>query len=249
MGIPSSTTAADTLPWDDRGASHSQPGRHRAARRPRRRSRRRNRDAAEHRARQSLVRRERGGAPRHLPRPLGHLRRHEPHAARPGYRCRRPPARRGAPGRAEGHPPPSARARAEPGRGGSGARGGRPLRGGLRGRTAVRAQVGGRGAGRARCSITSRPAPPCACCGPATGWPAWASSCPTSVAAASRLWRSGSAPTPSGSIRYTRTDGLTSIRRGYSAGELRELLRSAGVRGRVSRRPGYRLVATWRTGG
>jgi SAM-dependent methyltransferase len=49
--------------------------------------------------------------------------------------------------------------------------------------------------------------------------------------------------------RYTRTDGLTSIRRGYSAGELRELLRTAGVGGRVSRRLGYRLVATWKTGG
>jgi SAM-dependent methyltransferase len=48
---------------------------------------------------------------------------------------------------------------------------------------------------------------------------------------------------------YTRTDGLTSIRRGYTAGELRDLLRSAGISGRVSRRPGYRLVATWRTSG
>ncbi|MBA3554213.1 MAG: hypothetical protein H0W29_05595, partial [Gemmatimonadales bacterium] len=39
---------------------------------------------------------------------------------------------------------------------------------------------------------------------------------------------------------------LTSIRRGYTAGELRSLLEAAGIVGRVSRRPGYRLVATWR---
>lgn len=45
----------------------------------------------------------------------------------------------------------------------------------------------------------------------------------------------------------TKADGLTSIRRGYTTGELRELLLVAGVRARVSRRPGYRLVATWRT--
>ncbi|HJR50579.1 MAG TPA: hypothetical protein VJ794_05700, partial [Gemmatimonadales bacterium] len=44
----------------------------------------------------------------------------------------------------------------------------------------------------------------------------------------------------------TKADGLTSIRRGYTAGELRELLLAAGVRARVVRRPGYRLVATWR---
>lgn len=48
--------------------------------------------------------------------------------------------------------------------------------------------------------------------------------------------------------RYTLSDGLTSIRRGYTPAELRDLLRAAGIRGRVSRRPGYRLVATWRTG-
>jgi hypothetical protein len=46
----------------------------------------------------------------------------------------------------------------------------------------------------------------------------------------------------------TVADGLTSIRRGYTVGELRRLLAAAGVRGRVSRRPGYRLVATWRPG-
>ena len=48
---------------------------------------------------------------------------------------------------------------------------------------------------------------------------------------------------------YTLNDGITSIRRGYTPGELRELLRAAGIAGRVSRRPMYRLVATWRPRG
>jgi hypothetical protein len=43
----------------------------------------------------------------------------------------------------------------------------------------------------------------------------------------------------------TAADGLTSIRRGFSPGELTALLRRAGVSGRVARRPGWRLVATW----
>ena len=47
---------------------------------------------------------------------------------------------------------------------------------------------------------------------------------------------------------HTVADGMTSIRRGYTAGELRALLAAAGVRGIVERRPGYRLVATWRPG-
>jgi len=46
----------------------------------------------------------------------------------------------------------------------------------------------------------------------------------------------------------TVADGMTSIRRGYTAGELRDLLQEAGVRATVERRPGYRLVATWRPG-
>ncbi|HEU4524115.1 MAG TPA: methyltransferase domain-containing protein [Gemmatimonadales bacterium] len=45
----------------------------------------------------------------------------------------------------------------------------------------------------------------------------------------------------------TKADGLTSIRRGYTAGELRELLLVAGIHAEVAQRPGYRLVATWRT--
>ena len=49
--------------------------------------------------------------------------------------------------------------------------------------------------------------------------------------------------------RNTLVDGLTSIRRGYTAPELRGLLAAAGVEGRVSRRPMYRLVATWRPRG
>ncbi|HEY7479385.1 MAG TPA: methyltransferase domain-containing protein [Gemmatimonadales bacterium] len=47
--------------------------------------------------------------------------------------------------------------------------------------------------------------------------------------------------------RHTMADGLTSLRRGYTARELRALLAEAGVRAGVARRPGYRLVATWRT--
>jgi SAM-dependent methyltransferase len=47
----------------------------------------------------------------------------------------------------------------------------------------------------------------------------------------------------------TVADGLTSIRRGYTAPELRELLAAAGIAGRVERRPGHRLVATWRPAG
>jgi 2-polyprenyl-3-methyl-5-hydroxy-6-metoxy-1,4-benzoquinol methylase len=45
----------------------------------------------------------------------------------------------------------------------------------------------------------------------------------------------------------TLADGLTSIRRGYTPSELRKLLAAAGIAGQVARRPGYRLVATWRT--
>ncbi len=46
----------------------------------------------------------------------------------------------------------------------------------------------------------------------------------------------------------TRSDGLLSIRRGFSAGELRNSLRVADLRGRVWRSPGFRLVAAWRPG-
>ena len=43
----------------------------------------------------------------------------------------------------------------------------------------------------------------------------------------------------------TVADGLTSIRRGFSRRELSSLMARAGVEGRVYRRPGFRLVATW----
>ena len=43
----------------------------------------------------------------------------------------------------------------------------------------------------------------------------------------------------------TVADGMTSLRRGFSRLELENLLASAGIAGRVDRRPGFRLVATW----
>ena len=46
--------------------------------------------------------------------------------------------------------------------------------------------------------------------------------------------------------RNTLADGITSLRRGFTPAELNELLSRAGVPGRVKRRPGFRLVATWK---
>lgn len=46
----------------------------------------------------------------------------------------------------------------------------------------------------------------------------------------------------------TRADGVTSLRRGYLPRELAAILADAGVTATVRRRPGYRLVAAWRTG-
>jgi SAM-dependent methyltransferase len=43
----------------------------------------------------------------------------------------------------------------------------------------------------------------------------------------------------------TIADGLTSIRRGFSKREVLGFLDRAGISGRVDRRPGFRLVATW----
>jgi hypothetical protein len=43
----------------------------------------------------------------------------------------------------------------------------------------------------------------------------------------------------------TVADGMTSLRRGFSRHELRELMVEAGIHGRVAQRPGFRLVATW----
>jgi SAM-dependent methyltransferase len=45
----------------------------------------------------------------------------------------------------------------------------------------------------------------------------------------------------------SRRDGVVSVRRGYSVGELTALLNEAGVAAVVHRRPGFRLVATWRS--
>ena len=46
----------------------------------------------------------------------------------------------------------------------------------------------------------------------------------------------------------TRRDGVLSVRRSFTSVELRRLLRDAGVTAPVWRRPGFRLVAAWRTG-
>lgn len=45
----------------------------------------------------------------------------------------------------------------------------------------------------------------------------------------------------------TIEDGVTSIARGYTPAALAALLAAAGVRGTVHRRPGWRVVALWRT--
>lgn len=45
----------------------------------------------------------------------------------------------------------------------------------------------------------------------------------------------------------TKADGVTSVRRGYLPHELSAILREAQVNAVVHRRPGFRLVAAWRT--
>jgi len=45
----------------------------------------------------------------------------------------------------------------------------------------------------------------------------------------------------------TRQDGVTSIHRGFTRRELASLLRHARLTARVERRPGFRLVASWRS--
>jgi SAM-dependent methyltransferase len=47
----------------------------------------------------------------------------------------------------------------------------------------------------------------------------------------------------------TRHDGVTSVRRGFTAPELTGLLRGAGLAAQVHARPGFRLVAVWRRSG
>jgi SAM-dependent methyltransferase len=46
----------------------------------------------------------------------------------------------------------------------------------------------------------------------------------------------------------TRRDGFTSVLRGFTARELADLCRSAGVEARVRRHPGFRVTASWRPG-
>ena len=45
----------------------------------------------------------------------------------------------------------------------------------------------------------------------------------------------------------SRADGVVSVRRGFTASELQGLCAAAGVSAVVRRRPGYRMVAHWRT--
>lgn len=47
----------------------------------------------------------------------------------------------------------------------------------------------------------------------------------------------------------TRTDGVTSVRRGYTPGEFADLFRAAGLAARTWSRPGFRLVAIWEPAG
>ncbi len=47
----------------------------------------------------------------------------------------------------------------------------------------------------------------------------------------------------------TRHDGVLSVRRSFTAAELASVLAAGGVPARVHRRPGFRLVAAWRTPG
>jgi hypothetical protein len=65
-----------------------------------------------------------------------------------------------------------------------------------------------------------------------------------SPAAAAGIWLAGLAL---GFHPITRKDGVTSVRRGFNAGELGNLMKSAGLEASVHRRPGYRLVATHRS--
>ena len=66
-----------------------------------------------------------------------------------------------------------------------------------------------------------------------------------SVAAQAGFWLASHAL---GFDRVTRADGVTSLRRGFTPGTLRQLLERTGVDARVERRPGFRLVATWNKG-
>jgi hypothetical protein len=63
-------------------------------------------------------------------------------------------------------------------------------------------------------------------------------------AAAAGIWLGSLAL---GFHRVTRRDGVLSVRRSFTAAELAERLADAGIQALVRRRPGFRLVAVWRT--
>jgi SAM-dependent methyltransferase len=63
-------------------------------------------------------------------------------------------------------------------------------------------------------------------------------------AAAAGIWAASYAL---GLHRVTRRDGVISVRRSFTAPELGAVLAAAGVATPVRRRPGFRLVAAWRT--
>jgi SAM-dependent methyltransferase len=47
--------------------------------------------------------------------------------------------------------------------------------------------------------------------------------------------------------RITVTDGITSLRRGFTTSTLASVMARAGIHGTIARRPGARIVAVWRT--
>jgi hypothetical protein len=52
---------------------------------------------------------------------------------------------------------------------------------------------------------------------------------------------------PLGFDAVTRRDAVLSLRRGYTRREMNALLTAAGVTPVARRRPGFRVVAAWRT--
>ena len=65
-----------------------------------------------------------------------------------------------------------------------------------------------------------------------------------SLGAAAGIWAASFAL---GLNPVTRRDGVLSVRRSFTGADLRDTLAGAGVRATVHRRPGFRLVAAWRT--
>jgi ubiquinone/menaquinone biosynthesis C-methylase UbiE len=60
-------------------------------------------------------------------------------------------------------------------------------------------------------------------------------------------WGIGLAALLLGFHPVSRADGVVSVRRGFSKSELAEVCRMAGVAPTIRQRPGYRLVAFWRS--